>query len=111
MIQRKVADTTLVTLLMLFHCSEPKQKPVKSEPLVNIQLTDRMIYSGTNRGPFKNKQASADFIQESFQSITDNKGYLSMGFVRQQPSSDLVSVGGTKSEPEFRGSSMVQREA
>lgn len=44
-----------------------------------------MIYSGTNGGPFKNKQATADYIQESFQSITDNKGYSSMGFVRQQP--------------------------
>lgn len=94
----------LVTLLMLFHCAEPKQKPIKSEP----QLSDRMIYSGTNKGPFKNKQARADFIQESFQSITDNKGYLTMGFVRQQPSSDLVSVGGTESEPEFGGTSVCK---
>lgn len=64
-----------------------------------------MIYSGAKRGPFKNKQARADFIQESFQSITGNKGYLSMGFVRQQLC--CLTLGRTKSEPEFRGTSMV----
>lgn len=55
-----------------------------------------MIYSGTNRGPFKNKQARADFIQESFQSITDKKRYSSMGFVRQQPCCLTYKCGGNK---------------
>lgn len=57
-----------------------------------------MIYSGNNRGPFKNKQARADFIQESFQSITDKKRYLSMGFVRQQPCCLNLQVWGEPSQ-------------
>lgn len=50
-----------------------------------------MVYSGTSRDFFENKQARADFIQKSFQTITDNKEFSSMGFAIQQLSPLQVS--------------------